>query len=96
MVFSTLIHFSNKKLKKKNYSLFLQTGNDWQYSGGGGLVAKSCPALLQSHGLCVACQTPLSTAFSRQEYWSGWQYSSTVIFESEPAFCFTYTPHQHV
>ena len=75
-------------------TLFLQTGHDGQYSGGGGLLAKSCPTLLQSHRLCVVCQTPLSTAFSRQEYWSGWQYSSTVIFESEPAFYFTYRHHQ--
>ena len=33
-------------------------------------VAQSCPTLLQPHGLCVACQAPLSMGFSRQEYWS--------------------------
>ena len=26
---------------------------------------------LQSHGLYVACQAPLSMGFPRQEYWSG-------------------------
>ena len=37
--------------------------------GGGGLVAKSCPTLATPWA--VACQTPLSMGFSRQEYWSG-------------------------
>ena len=36
---------------------------------GGGLVAKSCPTLATPK--TVACQAPLSTGFSRQEYWSG-------------------------
>ena len=35
----------------------------------GGLVAKSCPTLVTPW--TVACQTPLSVGFSRQEYWSG-------------------------
>ena len=35
----------------------------------GGLVAKSCPALVIPW--TIACQTPLSMGFSRQEYWSG-------------------------
>ena len=35
------------------------------------LVTRSCPALLQLHGLDVAHQAPLSKGFSRQEYWSG-------------------------
>ena len=26
---------------------------------------------LQPHGLCIACQAPLSMKFSKQEYWSG-------------------------
>jgi len=34
------------------------------------LVDKSCPALLQLHGLYVAHQAPLSKGFSRQKYWS--------------------------
>ena len=38
--------------------------------GGGGLVAKSCPTLATPW--TVACQTPLSTRFSRQEYWCEW------------------------
>ena len=36
--------------------------------GGGGLVAKSCVTLTTLWA--VACQTPLSLAFSRQEYCS--------------------------
>ena len=38
--------------------------------GGRGLVAKSC--LIPAIPRTVACQAPLSTGFSRQEYWSGW------------------------
>ena len=36
---------------------------------GGGLVAKSCPALVTSW--TVVCQAPLSMGFSREEYWNG-------------------------
>ena len=36
---------------------------------GGGLVAKLCPTLVTPW--TVACQAPLSTGFSRQEFWSG-------------------------
>ena len=39
-----------------------------QLVGGGGLVAKSCLTLVTPW--TVACQTPLSMGFSRQEYWS--------------------------
>ena len=38
-------------------------------SGGGGLVAKSCPTLVAPW--TVAHKAPLSMGFSRQEYWSG-------------------------
>ena len=38
-------------------------------SGGGGLVAKSCPTLATPW--TVACQAPLSMGFLRQAYWSG-------------------------
>ena len=31
-----------------------------------------------SHGLYVACQAPLSTEFSRQEYWSGLPFPSPI------------------
>ena len=41
---------------------------------GGGLVAKSCPALVTSW--TVVCQAPLSMGFSREEYWSGLPFSS--------------------
>ena len=34
------------------------------------LVEKSCPTLLQPHGL-GACQAPLAMGFPRKEYWSG-------------------------
>ena len=42
--------------------------------GGGGLVAKSCPILVTPW--TVACQAPLSTGFSRREYWSGLSFLS--------------------
>ena len=38
----------------------------------GGLVPKLCPTLATPQ--IVACQTPLSMGFSRQEYWSGLQW----------------------
>ena len=37
------------------------------------LVAKSCPTLLQPHGVC---QAPLSMGSPRQEYWSGLPFPS--------------------
>ena len=39
-------------------------------------VAISCPTLLRSHELTVACQSSLSVEFSRQEYQSGLPFSS--------------------
>ena len=39
------------------------------FFGGGNLVGKSCLTLETLW--TVACQAPLSTGFSRQEYWSG-------------------------
>ena len=42
--------------------------------GVGGLVTKSCPTLATPW--TVACQAPLSTGFSRQEYWSGLPFPS--------------------
>ena len=47
-------------------------------TGGGGLVAKSCPTLAIL--LTVACQAPLSMGFCRQEYWNGLPCSSPGIF----------------
>ena len=41
----------------------------WAYSGGGGLVIKSCPTLRTPW--TVAHQAPLSMGFPNQEYWSG-------------------------
>ena len=40
----------------------------------GGLVTKSCPTLMTPW--TVAHQTPLSTGFSRQEYWIGLPFPS--------------------
>ena len=40
-----------------------------EYNFCGGLVTKSCPTLATPW--TIACQAPLSMAFSRQEYWSG-------------------------
>ena len=42
--------------------------------GCNGLVSKSCPTLATPW--TVACQTPLSMGFSRQEYWSGLPFPS--------------------
>ena len=42
--------------------------------GDGGLVTKSCPALVTPW--TVACQVPLSMGFSRQECWSGLPFPS--------------------
>ena len=44
----------------------------------GSLVAKSCPALATPWN--VACQSPLSIAFSGQEYWSGLPFFLKGIF----------------
>ena len=35
------------------------------------LVTKSCLTLLQSRGLYITCQAPLSMEVPRQEYWHG-------------------------
>ena len=45
-----------------------------QIHGGGGLVTKSCPTLMTPW--TIACQTPLSMGFSRQEYWNGLPFPS--------------------
>ena len=42
--------------------------------GGSGLVTKSCLTLVTPR--TVACQAPLSTGCSRQEYWSGLPFPS--------------------
>ena len=44
------------------------------HGGGGGLVNKSCPTLATPW--TVACQTPLSIGFPRQEYWSSLPFPS--------------------
>ena len=45
-----------------------------EFYGGGGSVTKLCPTLMTPR--TVACQTPLSLRFSRQEYWSGFPFPS--------------------
>ena len=52
---------------------FTQRYAQWTCSGGG-LVTKSCPAVATPW--TVAHQAPLSTGFSRQEYWSGLPFPS--------------------
>ena len=65
--------------------LLYSTGNSaqsmwqpgWEGSlgeNGGGLFAKSCLTLVTPW--TVACQAPLSTGFSRQEYWTGLPFTS--------------------
>ena len=51
-----------------------EPGGNSTMDGGGGLVAKSYPALATPW--TVACQTPLSMGFSRQECWSGLPFPS--------------------
>ena len=45
-----------------------------QRTGGGGVVAQSCPTLATPQ--TPAYQAPLSMGFSRQEYWSGLPFPS--------------------
>ena len=44
------------------------------YTGGGGLVTKSCLTLATPW--TVACQAPLCMGFFRQAYWSGLSFPS--------------------
>ena len=55
---------------------------------------KSCPTLVTPW--TVACQAPLSTGFSRQEYWSGLPFPSPrIVFLSRKAYSliFRNCPH---
>ena len=55
-------------------SLFLQCWFQTVLNNPYTLCMLSCPVVpysLRQHGLTVACQAPLSTEFSRQEYWGG-------------------------
>ena len=51
---------------------------------GGVLVAKLCPTLVTPW--TVACQAPLSRAFSKQEYWSVLSFPSPGIEPGSLAF----------
>ena len=53
---------------------FLVISGNKSYGGDGGLVAQSCLALATPW--TVACETPLSMGFSRQECWSGLPFPS--------------------
>ena len=46
--------------------------------GGGGLITKWCLTLVTPW--TAACQAPLSTGFSRQEYWSRLPFPSPEAF----------------
>ena len=47
--------------------MFFHSSPRAHYGGGGGLVVESCPTLATPQ--TVGFQAPLSTGFSRQEYW---------------------------
>ena len=49
-------------------------GGNEDNGGGGGLVAKSRPTL--TNPMDCSHKAPLSTGFSRQEYWSGLPFPS--------------------
>ena len=51
-----------------------QSGSGIHTYGGGGLVTKSCLTLVTPW--TVACQSPLSRRFPRQEDWSGLPFPS--------------------
>ena len=57
-----------------SFSCISQTHSVSKLYGSDGLVLKSCPTLATPW--TVACQTPLSIGFSRQEYWSGLPFPS--------------------
>ena len=63
-----------------------------KYIRGGGLVAKSCLALVTPW--TVACQALLSMGFSRQEYWSGLPFPSPGDLPNpgiEPKYIYSYS-----
>ena len=70
LMFSILFLFSNSLI---SFQLFPSSA-----CGGGSLVAKLCLTLVTPW--TVACQTPLSMGFSKQEYWSGLPFSSPGDF----------------
>ena len=59
---------------------------------GGDLVAKLCLTLATPWN--VACQAPLSMAFSRQEYWRGFTFPSH-IYICILFFIFSYIIHYY-
>ena len=54
--------------------MLVETKFSVAYTKTSGFVAKSCPTLVSQW--TVACQTPLSIGFFRQEYWSGLPFPS--------------------
>ena len=67
----------SKLFLKEYFSVFSCITIAVFYIYGGGLVAKSCPTLVTTW--TAAHQAPLSTGFSRQEYWSGFPFPSLVL-----------------
>ena len=75
--FLICLFFNWRIIALQNFVVFCQTSM-WishRYTYGLVLVAKLCPTL--GTPWTVACQTPLSMGFSRQEYWSGLPFPSS-------------------
>ena len=69
----TVAFWKNQDMKT-SYKFFDRWNVMWWHTGGGGLVAKSCPTLATPR--TVDSQAPLPMGFPRQEYWSGLPFSS--------------------
>ena len=61
-----------------------KNGASLNYKPGKKDSAKSCPTLVIPS--TVTCQDPLSTGYSRQEYWSGLPFPSPSKFASPLVF----------
>ena len=77
LMFSIFFLFSNSLI---SFQLFPSSA-----CGGGSLVAKLCLTLVTPW--TVACQTPLSMGFSKQEYWSGLSFPFPGISRSRDQNC---------
>ena len=56
-----------------------KVGHDWSKLIAA-VVTKSCPTLLQPHGVYIAHEAPLSMRFSRQNYWRRLPFPSSGDF----------------
>ena len=68
------------------FNLISYTNENMPFSGGSGLVAKSCLTLV------TPCQAPLSMGFSRQEYCSGLPFPSPGDLLNPGTKPFAYSP----